>query len=90
MSGLTTKAIERKIRPFCDPKYTKMHGRPIYHDVAKACDLPTELCDLHAPVWKVIWDLYIRLDAYCMRQASKIIETANDLYTAPLPRFEAS
>ena len=39
MKGLSEKAIKKKIEPFLKPKYTKVHGRPIYHDVAEQCGL---------------------------------------------------
>lgn len=88
MSGLNQKEIKRKIKPFLDPKYTKVHGRPIYYDLAQKCGLNIELYDLNGPVWQLIWQLYMRLDHVVSSHnfhIAKIIESSEDSYNAPLP-----
>ena len=42
--------IEKKLKPFLDPTYTKMHSRPIHYDVAQQCGLPVVLHDLRRSV----------------------------------------
>jgi hypothetical protein len=85
MSKHSNATIEKKIRPFLDPTYTKMHSRPIYHDVAQQCGLPVELHSLRSPVWTLVSALYMRLNLFCNNQASKAVETVDDLFAAPVP-----
>jgi hypothetical protein len=77
--------IEKQIKPFLDPKYTKMHSRPIYHDVAAQCGLPVKLYDLKSQTWGLVSELYMRLSNFCGNHASKAVETVHDLYQAPIP-----
>lgn len=86
MSRRSEVYIEKAIKPFIDPTYTKMHSRPIYHDVAAACGLPIELLDLKSPAWQLISALYMRLNHFCVQQASKAVETVRDLFSAPIPQ----
>jgi len=85
MANRSQRYIEGKLKPFLDPAYTKMHSRPIYHDVALQCGLPVELYDLRSPAWTLVSALYMRLNQFCTRHASKAVETARDLYAAPIP-----
>lgn len=85
MSNRSQSFIEKKIRPFLDPAYTKMHNRPIYHDVVQQCGLPVEVYSLKSPVWTLVSALYMRLNHFCSNHASKAVETATDLYAAPIP-----
>jgi hypothetical protein len=86
MAKRSNTAIEQKIKPFLDPTYTKMHSRPIHYDVAQQCGLPIVLHDLRSPVWLIVSALYMRLNQFCTSHASKVIETANDLFSAPIPQ----
>lgn len=88
LSGSTPREIKSKIKPFLDPKYTKVHGRPIYHDLAKKCGLTIDLYELGSPVWQVVWQLYVRLNHVVSSHdfhIAKVVESAEDSYTAPLP-----
>jgi len=85
MAKKSTAAIEKKLKPFLDPTYTKMHSRPIHYDVAQQCGLPITLHDLRSPIWLTVSALYMRLNHYCTSHASKAIETVNDLFSAPIP-----
>ena len=85
MSKSSHAAIAKKLKPFLDPSYTKMHSRPIHHDVAKDCGLPVELHDLRSPIWSLVSTLYMRLNLFCNNHASKAIETVDDLFQAPIP-----
>lgn len=87
MSNRSEAAIEKLLRPFLDPTYTKMHSRPIYHDVALQCGLPVELHDLKGQVWPIVSALYMRLNQFVNHHASKIVETADDMYSAPMPQM---
>ncbi len=79
------KKIKQKIRPFLDPKQTISHGRPIYYDLAKKSDLNIKLHDSNSEIWKLIWQIYVRLNYVVSTTASKIIESATDNYGAPPP-----
>jgi hypothetical protein len=85
MSKRSQAYIESKLKPFLDPTYTKMHSRPIHYDVAQQCGLPVELHPLRSPIWILVSALYMRLNHFCNNHASKAVETAGDLYMAPLP-----
>jgi len=82
LEKFTHKQIKRKIAPFLDPRHTKVHGRPIYYDVAKACDLKIELHDVDSVTWGIVWELYMRLNFFVTTSASKAIETAKDSWTS--------
>ncbi len=77
--------IERMIKPFLDPTYTKTHSRPIYHDLAKQCGLPVTVYQPRDPVWVLVSALYTRLNQFCSRHASKVVETRDELFAAPIP-----
>jgi hypothetical protein len=85
MTGRSHAYIEKKLKPFLDPTYTKTHSRPIYRDTAEQCGLPVESYDLRGTVWTLVSALYMRLNHYCTARASKAVETHRDLYSAPLP-----
>jgi len=86
MKGQTDAQIRQKISVFLDPVVTKVHGRPVYHDVAKKCGLDIKVQDSHSSLWEAVWELYMRLDSLVRRHTScKVVESANDLYTAPVP-----
>jgi hypothetical protein len=86
LSNLTNRQIKAKIKPFLDPKHTLVHGRPIYHDVAKACGLNVELHSNDDPVWHLVSQLYVKLNYVVSNNSSKAIESAEDSYLAPEPR----
>jgi len=84
--GLTSQKIKAKIGPFLNPKYTKVHGRPIYYDLARKCGLDIELHELNSPIWQLVWQLYVRLNHVVSNHnihIGKIIESSEDSYTAP-------
>ncbi len=85
MANRSQAYIEKKIKPFLDPTYTKMHSRPIHYDVAQACGLPVELYDQKIPIWSLVSVIYTRLNHFCNNQASKAVETVDDLFMAPMP-----
>src|SRR5207248_2157232 len=88
MLGKQQSAIRGKIGPFLNPTYTKVHGRPIYHDVVKKCRLPVKLFTLNSDVWKIVWELYVRLNnAVQGVRGSKIVESKDDHYVSPVPPF---
>jgi hypothetical protein len=80
-AGQSPSAIKRKIRPFLSPKYTKVHGRPIYRDVAQKCGLNVREYDLRDPLWLAVWHLYIRLDHILSTSSAKVVESSRDSYT---------
>ena len=86
LKGKSPKAIRKKIGPFLNPKYTKSHGRPIYHDVATKCGLDVELLPVRGSKWRTVWELYVRL-GYAVNngRGSKIIESQEDHYIVPYP-----
>jgi hypothetical protein len=88
MQGKTQAIIRQKIKPFLNPRFTKVHGRPIYHDVATKSGLPVKLFTLGSEVWKLVWQLYVRLNyAASGHRGSKIIESMDAHYVVPIPPF---
>jgi hypothetical protein len=88
MKGKTSTQVRKLIKPFLSPEYTKVHGRPIYYDVAKQCGLDVELHDLKSDIWRKVWDIYVRLNHVVSNPsngASKVLESVSDHYEAPLP-----
>ena len=85
LNSLADEEIETHIRPFLDPAFTKAHGRPIYHDVAKRCGLNIKLYPLKDSFWGAVWELYVRLRHVVTdpsRGISKIVESSKETYTA--------
>lgn len=89
-SSLRPKQIENKIKPFLDPKYTKVHGRGIYHDLAKKCGLNLELYDMMSETWQIIWKLYVRLNYVVTHTAAKVIESSEHYWVATPQQVAAS
>jgi hypothetical protein len=83
-SQMSERVIRDKMKPFLNPEFTKVHGRPIYHDVAQKCGLNVKLHDMKSEFWQVVWRLYVRLNYVVTHQYSKIIESAEHSWTAPL------
>jgi ATP-dependent protease ClpP protease subunit len=87
MKKKSPKAIRSKIKPFLNPQFTKVHGRPIYHDVAEKCGLPVTLYEIQSEFWRTIWELYVRLNyAVSGYRGAKIVESRQDHYVAPVPQ----
>lgn len=79
--GLTDMRIKSKIKPFLSPKYTKVHGRPIYHDVAKRCGLNVKQHELKGSLWRSVWNLYVRLNHVLSTTSAKVVESSADSYS---------
>ncbi len=80
--------IKARIKPFLNPQFTKVHGRPIYHDVATKCGLNVKLHALKSPMWRKVWEIYVRVNAAVTSpdtNCAKIIESFLDHYHAPIP-----
>ena len=87
MKGRRPTQIRNKMRPLLDPDYAKVHGRPLYHDVAKKCGLAVKLQPLHSPLWEAVWELYVRLNnltSFPMFGTAKVVESAETLYSASI------
>ncbi len=76
--------IKAQSKPFLVPSETKVHGRPIYHDLARNCGLDIVLYGLDDPMWTDVWDLYIRLKHIVNHPSTgvgKIIESTSGTWT---------
>lgn len=82
---LSIRQIRQKIKPFLDPRHTKVHGRPIYHDTAKQCGLNVRLFDSKSEIWQIVWKLYIKMNYFVSHNASKVIESSKDSYAVSIP-----
>jgi hypothetical protein len=89
-SGLSANQIRAKIKPFLEPKLTQVHGRPIYYDQARACGLDVELHDIRSDLWRVVWELFVRLNYTVNHSSVKVIESSEHYWVAPLQMAPAS
>ena len=86
LSGSSDVQIKTKIKPFLDPTHTTVHGRPIYYDLAKSCDLNIKIFENNSTLWKTVWQLYVRMNFLTTETASKAIETSEDSYVASVQK----
>ena len=86
MKEKSTKAIEKAIQIFVEPKHTKSHGRPIYAPEAIACGLKIEPITKDSPEWPDLYELNMRLDNLVSSKASKCIETKEHSFIAQTPQ----
>ncbi len=75
-------SIKSKIKPLLDPLATQDHGRPLFADDAKNCGLNVKIIDNQDALWRLVWELYIRLDFLTSTRAPKIIESVDESYVA--------
>jgi ClpP class serine protease len=76
LSHCTEEEIKKKIGVFLTPETVKVHGRAISCEVAKNCDLSIETIDIKSKRWKLIYELYVRLNSYVStKNIAKCIES---------------
>jgi hypothetical protein len=86
MSKETEAKIEEKMAIFLSPKDKKVHGRPIYYNEAKNCGLAIDEYSSEDTIWKVIYELFVRANAYVSSEkASKCIESKIQSFVAATP-----
>lgn len=83
LKGQSEETIKEKIKPFLSPLTSKSHGRPLFIDDARECGLNIKEIDLASPLWKNIWELYIRSDHILKGKAWKIVESCCENYVVP-------
>jgi len=86
MSGKSEADIEAKIKIFLEAAQTCDHGRPIYSDAAKKCDLNIEEIDLTSPDWNHIYELYVRMDMFVSSFAATAVESLDESLFYDPPR----
>jgi len=76
LRNLSNEQIEEKIKLFLVPaEKAKTHGRPIFAGDAKECGLNVEIEDPRNDSWKIVRELYIRLnDFVSSNKIAKCIE----------------
>ncbi len=85
LKGISEPVIKEKIKVFLTPERTKIHGRPIYGKEAQGCGLNIELKGAQEPVWKAVYELYIRTDRYVSTRVSKCVENKNMSFVSVIP-----
>lgn len=83
MTSLDEQAIKDRIKVFLEPSTKKVHGRAIHRQEAKDCGLNVRFWEVGSPEWESLYELYLRTNLFLYAQASKIIETAADSWSAP-------
>ena len=87
MAGASKKDIKKKIKMFLDPAAgTMSHGRPIYEDEAKSAGLNIADIDVRSPLWKLLYELYVRTDRYVSADAAKAVESKIEAFQVPVRR----
>jgi len=86
MKGVGKQAIKKKIKVFLTPEKTKTHGRPIYRDEARKCNLRVEEIDSDLELWELVYQLYIRTNNFVSRKVSKCIESSRHSFVVPAPK----
>lgn len=74
--------IRSKIKSLLDPLATQDHGRPLFADDAEECGLNIRKVNNQDELWRLVWDLYIRLNFITSNRAPKIIESVDESYVA--------
>jgi ClpP class serine protease len=74
MSGKSKDDIKKAIKIFLTPEETKSHGRSIFYTDAKKCGLKIDTMDLKSDLWKLCYELSIRIDNLTRDRASKCVE----------------
>jgi len=80
---LTTKHkndIRKRIAIFLTPKQTKAHGRPIYFQEAKDCNLTIDLQDVKTDLWARCYELYVRTNNFVSGRAAKCVENKDNSF----------
>lgn len=73
----TEEEIAELIKIFLIPETTKVHGRPIYYQEAKNCNLNLELKKSKDELWLQVYELYLRLNTYVSsNNIAKCIESS--------------
>lgn len=87
MGGMSAEEIEKKIAPFLTPKHTKSHGRAIYAPEAKRHGINIERINKRSRLWRLIYELYMRVDNYVNSNAAKCIETKDQSFVVAVSEF---
>lgn len=79
--------IKHKIETFLNPDAgTLSHGRPIFSNEARRCGLNIEEIDIRSVKWRLIYELYARLEFYVSQDVCKAVESAEESFYVPNPR----
>jgi hypothetical protein len=86
LKDLSEEEIKKKIQIFLIPtQKVKIHGRPILAEEAKRAGLNIEIFDPRDKVWKIIRELYIRLNNFVSNNnVAKCIEDKNYSFYASI------
>ena len=87
LKNLGPDRIKSKIKPLLDPLATQDHGRPLFADDAKKCGLKVKMIDNRNALWRLVWDLYIRLDFLTSTKTPKIVESVDESYVSEVIDF---
>lgn len=81
MSGKPTEKIKKAIEIFLNPVAgTHSHGRPIYANEAKTCNLGIHLLNVNEPLWERLYELYIRTEMFVSMQTCKVVESREEAF----------
>jgi len=75
LKGKNADEIRQSIDVFLQQEKTSSHGRMINHTGIAKCGLKVKLIPFRTPVWKLIWELFIRSDWYVTQRCNGIIES---------------
>ena len=85
LKGKTLAGIRKNISVFLNPSAgTQTHGRQILSEEARQAGLVIEDIDVKTELWRIIAQIYTRLDNFVIRHASKAIETKDEEFILPI------
>ena len=84
LKHLTIVEIKKKIKPLIDPKSTGDHGRPLFCYDVKKCGLNIEEVDNGSAMWRIVWELYVRINHVTLTSTPKVIESLDKSYVSVL------
>jgi ClpP class serine protease len=86
MNHLTKSVIQKKIKVFLTPDKTKDHGRPIFYSEARRCGFNIDLMNSKSDLWKLSYELFVRLNNFTSTKVAKCIENKDHSFTMGLSK----
>lgn len=86
MKGISKTDIKKNIHVFLSPKRKKIHERPIYRDEAENSGIKVEKLDGKSKLWQLVYELYVRTQAYMGENFAKCIESEEHSFVTPIKK----
>ena len=84
LKGSKKEEIIKKMKLFLTPETTKSHGRSIFYEEATKCGLNIDLMELDSALYKMSYELFVRLDNYTKTKVAKCLESKKHSFAASI------